>query len=104
VILKQGRGHHRKFLPYAFTEQGVAMLSSVLKSERAMQVNVAIMRTFVRIRALIGTHAALARQLDALEQKYDKQFAVVFDAIRQLMEPAPVPPNRRIGFNVDDDE
>lgn len=102
VTLKSGRGQHRKFLPYAFIEQGVAMLSSVLKSARAVQVNVAIMRTFVKIRALVGTHADVMRRLDDLEKKYDERFRVVFEAIRQLMEPAPVPPSRRIGFNVDE--
>ena len=104
VSLKTGRGQHRKFLPYVFTEQGVAMLSSVLKSERAVQVNVTIMRTFVKIRELLGTHADLVRRLDELEKKYDKQFAVVFEAIRQLMTPEPVPPSRRIGFSTEDEE
>ena len=76
--------------PYAFTEQGVAMLSSVLSSERAVQVNVQIMRTFVRLRQMLATHADLARKMAELEKKYDKQFSVVFDAIRQLMsEPQP---------------
>jgi hypothetical protein len=104
VTLKTGRGTHRKFLPYAFTEQGVAMLSSVLKSERAVQVNVTIMRTFVKIRELLGTHADLVRRLDELEKRYDKQFAVVFEAIRHLMTPEPVPPSRRIGFSTEDEE
>ena len=92
------QGKHAKYLPHAFTEQGVAMLSSVLKSRRAAQVNVEIMRAFVRLRAMIGHNRDLARRLDALESKYDRQFKVVFDAIRQLMaEPAPAP-KRRIGF------
>jgi hypothetical protein len=91
------RGRHAKYRPHAFTEQGVAMLSSVLKSARAIQVNVEIMRAFVRLRALIGQNRELARRLDALESKYDGQFRVVFDAIRELMAP-PVPPRRRIGF------
>jgi hypothetical protein len=90
-----GKAH--KYRPHAFTEQGVAMLSSVLKSARAIQVNVEIMRAFVRLRALIGQNRELARRLDALESKYDGQFRVVFDAIRELMAP-PVPPRRRIGF------
>ena len=77
----------RRTRPYAFTEQGVAMLSSVLRSERAVAVNIEIMRTFVRLREILASHAELARKLAALEQKYDKQFAVVFDAIRQLMTP-----------------
>jgi len=97
VILEVGRGRHRKYLPYAFTEQGVAMLSSVLHSERAVQVNIAIMRTFVHLRGIISTHKDLALKLDALEQKYDAQFRVVFDAIRALMEPSPGM-KRRIGF------
>ena len=86
--------------PMAFTEQGVAMLSSVLRSRRAVQVNIAIMRTFVRLREMLATHADLARRLDALETRYDGQFRAVFEAIRQLMAP-PVPPRRRIGFHAD---
>ena len=84
--------------PYAFTEQGVAMLSSVLRSPRAVQVNIAIMRTFVRLREMLLSNAELARQLAALENKYDAQFRVVFDAIRELMLP-PDPPRRKIGFH-----
>ena len=84
--------------PYAFTEQGVAMLSSVLRSERAVLVNVEIMRAFVRLRQLLSTHADLARKLEELEQKYDGQFRVVFDAIRQLMAPPADPAPKRIGF------
>jgi hypothetical protein len=92
------QGRHAKYLPHAFTEQGVAMLSSVLKSKRAVQVNVEIMRAFVRLRGMIGHDRELARRLDAMEAKYDHQFKVVFDAIRELMAP-PVPkPRRRIGF------
>lgn len=98
VTLNSGRGAHRKYLPYAFTEQGVAMLSSVLRSERALQVNIAIMRTFVRLRELLSTHQELARRLKALEQKYDRNFKAVFDAIRMLMAP-PEAPRRRIGFH-----
>ena len=77
----------RRYRPYAFTEQGVAMLSSVLRSKRAVLVNVEIMRAFVRLRGWLATNADLARRLDELEKKYDRQFAVVFDAIRQLMAP-----------------
>lgn len=87
----------RRYLPYAFTEQGVAMLSSVLRSERAVQVNIAIMRAFVQLRGMISSHKDLVRKLDALENKYDAQFRVVFDAIRALMEP-PAGGTRRIGF------
>jgi ORF6N domain len=103
----KGRGG-RRTPPFAFTEQGVSMLSSVLNSERAIEVNIAIMRAFVHLRAMLATHADLARRLNALEQKYDDQFRVVFEAIRELMTPEPVPPSRRIGFasknNRDDDE
>ena len=93
----KGRGG-RRTPPYAFTEQGVAMLSSVLNSERAVEVNITIMRAFVRLRAMLATHAGLARRLDELEQKYDEQFREVFEAIRELMTPEAVPPSRRIGF------
>ncbi len=80
-----------RFLPYAFTEQGVAMLSSVLRSPRAVQVNIAIMRTFVQLRQMLASNAGLAKKLAALEAKYDEQFKVVFDAIRELMsKPSPL--------------
>ena len=85
-------------LPRVFTEQGVAMLSSVLKSKRAVQVNIQIMRTFVRLREILSSHKDLARKLEVLEKKYDAQFKVVFEAIRQLMAPPPVPKKRQIGF------
>ena len=87
----------RRYRPYAFTEEGVAMPSSVLNSQRAIQVNIEIMRAFVRLRRLLESNAELAQRLDDLEQKYDAQFRVVFDAIRQLMIP-PDPPRRRLGF------
>ena len=87
----------RRYPPYAFTAQGVAMLSSVLRSQRAVHVNIEIMRAFVRLRQMLGTHKELARRLDELEKKYDAQFKGVFDAIRQLMTP-PVPTRRPIGF------
>ncbi len=91
-------GGLRRAVPYAFTEQGVAMLSSVLRSKRAVRVNVEIMRAFVRLRQMLATHADLARKLAALERKYDTQFKVVFDAIRELMT-APEPKKKRpIGF------
>jgi hypothetical protein len=86
------------FLPYAFTEQGVAMLSSVLRSERAAIVNIAIMRTFVRLRQILATHKELADRLAAMEKKYDQRFKVVFDILKQLTEPPPDPPKRPIGF------
>jgi hypothetical protein len=91
-----GRGG-RRFLPFVFTEQGVAMLSSVLNSERAVCVNIEIMRTFVRLREILSTHKDLARKLAVLESKYDKQFKIVFDAIRRLMA-EPEPKHRPIGF------
>ena len=87
----------RRYLAYAFTEQGVAMLSSVLRSKRAVRVNIEIMRAFVHLRVLLATHKGLAEKLDQLEKKYDSQFKIVFDAIRQLMQP-PEKPKRRIGF------
>jgi hypothetical protein len=99
VTLNSGRGRHRKYLPYAFTEQGVAMLSSVLRSNRAVKVNIEIMRAFVRLREVLATHKDLAAKLEVMEKKYDAQFKVVFDAIRQLMIP-PEPRKRKIGFLV----
>ena len=96
VTLKPGE--NIKYRPYAFTEQGVAMLSSVLRSERAVRVNIEIMRAFVQLRQLLSSHADLARKLAALEKKYDAQFKVVFDAIRELMTPLEPPKKRRIGF------
>jgi hypothetical protein len=100
--LRSGHGKHRKFLPYAFTEQGVAMLSSVLRSKRAVLVNVEIVRAFVRLRELLSSNADLARKLAVLEGKYDRQFRVVFDAIRKLMAP-PATSGRPIGFTADID-
>ena len=84
---------------FVFTEQGVAMLSSVLNSERSVQVNIAIMRAFVTLREMIASNKDLAKRLDELERKYDSQFKIVFDAIRQLMTP-PEPKKRKIGFEV----
>jgi hypothetical protein len=101
VTLK--RGEHIKYRPYAFTEHGILMLSSVLNSERAIKVNIEIMRAFVRLRRMLASHTELARKLDVLEKKYDTQFKIVFDAIRRLMEaPEPEPPKRRIGFLVEE--
>ena len=103
VTLK--RGQHRKYLPYAFTEQGVAMLSSVLRSPRAVQVNIAIMRTFVQLRRLMDSNALLAEKIEALEEKYaehDQHFQLVFDAIKQLISAdtaAKAAPVREIGFH-----
>lgn len=88
----------RRHLPYAFTEQGVAMLSSVLRSKKAVQVNIHIMRAFVQLRQLLASHAELAKKLKKMEKKYVSQFKVVFDAIRELMEPAEES-SKRMGFN-----
>ena len=90
-------GGLRRARPYAFTEQGVAMLSSVLNSERAIEVNIHIMRAFVKLREMIASNKELAKKLNKLEKKYDAQFRVVFDAIRQLMTP-PEPKHKKIGF------
>jgi hypothetical protein len=97
VTLKPRRGQHIKYRPYAFTEHGILMLSSILRSERAVQVNIQIMRTFVRLRQMLASNAELARELAELERKYDRQFKVVFEAIRQLMTP-PLSKAKQIGF------
>lgn len=99
VTLK--RGQNVKYLPYAFTEQGVAMLSSVLRSSRAVEANIAIMRTFVQLRRLMESNRQLARKIEALEKRYDEQFAVVFDAIKRLISEdsaRKAQPRRSIGF------
>lgn len=87
----------RRTAPYAFTEQGVAMLSSVLRSERAVAVNIEIMRAFVQLRRMAAEHEDLAQRLDELENRYDAQFKTVFDAIRSLITPAPAP-KKRVGY------
>jgi len=97
ATLKIGRGKHRKYTPYVFTEQGIAMLSGILNSDRAIEVNIQIMRTFVQLREMMSAHKDLAKKLSALEKKYDGQFQIVFEAIRQLIE-QPEPPKRKIGF------
>jgi hypothetical protein len=98
-IVTSNWGGLRRAAPYALTEQGVAMLSSVLNSRRAVQVNIEIMRAFVRLREIMATHKELVRRLNKIEKKYDAQFKVVFDAIRQLMT-TPEPKKRKIGFLV----
>ncbi len=95
VTLK--RGQNIKYLPYAFTENGVAMLSGVLNSDRAIAVNIQIMRTFTKLRELLANHRELRRKVEEIEKKYDHQFKIVFDAIRQLMAP-PEPSKKKIGF------
>lgn len=100
IVTSNSRGGTR-YLPYVFTEEGVAMLSSVLRSPRAVEVNIAIMRTFVQLRRLMDSNRELARKIDALERKYDEQFTVVFDAIKQLIagdDFRKAQPKRRIGF------
>ncbi len=97
--LKTGRGKHRKYLPLVFTEQGVAMLSSVLNSERAVHVNIAIIRTFVKLREMLETNRDLAKKIDQIERKlgqHDQQFKAVFEAIRQLMAVGTPVAQRRI--------
>ena len=89
----------RRYFPYAFTENGVAMLSSVLGSEKAIQVNIHIMRTFTKLREILKTHDDLRRKIESMEKKYDHRFVVVFKAIRELLEP-PLKSKRRIGFHV----
>ena len=97
ATLNKSRGKHRKYLPYVFTEQGIAMLSGVLNSERAVDVNIQIMRTFVKLREMMSSHKDLARKLSALEKKYDGQFQIVFEAIKQLIE-VEEKPKKKIGF------
>ena len=98
VTLKTKRGQHRKYLPFAFTEQGVAMLSSVLNSKKAILVNIQIMRVFVSLKRVALTYIGLKRKIEAMEQKYDGQFKIVFTAIKRLLEGPPVTRKRRIGF------
>ncbi|HVO74092.1 MAG TPA: ORF6N domain-containing protein [Ignavibacteriaceae bacterium] len=100
AIIEKGRGRYSKYLPYAFTEQGVAMLSSVLRSKKAVKVNIQIMRTFVKLREILSTHKELAQKLKELELKidsHDQQIQAIFEVINQLMEP-PEKPKKRIGF------
>ena len=94
----------RRYPPYAFTEQGVAMLSSVLRSERAVQVNIEIMRTFVKLREMLASNKDLSVKLKKLEKKYDDQFKIVFDAIRQLMNTDNIKKKRPIGFTPWEDD
>jgi ORF6N domain-containing protein len=101
IVMSSRKHRGRIYRPYVFTEQGVAMLSSILRSPRAVQVNIAIMRTFVQLRRLMDSNRDLARKIEAMEKKYDQQFAVVFDAIKRLVaddEARKAQPKRRIGF------
>src|SRR5690349_7855565 len=97
AISKSGSGG-RRFLPYAFTEHGIAMLSSVLHSDRAVQVNIAIMRAFVQLRRMLATHEDLRRKIAEMEKRYDSKFHAVFATLRQMLE-TPIPPKRQIGFH-----
>ena len=97
VTLKKARGTHRKYQPYAFTEHGILMLSSVLKSPRAVQVNIQIRRTFVRLRQMLASNKHLIHRLDELEETYDAKSKIVFSVIRQLMNPT-AGSRKRIGF------
>jgi len=97
VTLK--RGQHSKYLSFAFTEQGVAMLSSVINSDRAIQVNIQIMRAFSKLREMLSTHADLKRKIEAMEKKYDQQFQIVFEDNKQLLE-TEYKPRKKIGFTV----
>ncbi len=97
VTSKRGRGG-RRYLPYAFTEHGAVMLASILNSSAAIAASIQVVRAFVRLRAILAVHKELARKLDALEQKCDRQFKVVFETIRQMLEPLPEPRRRPIGF------
>jgi hypothetical protein len=102
TVMSSPKHRGRKYIPYAFTEQGVAMLSSVLRSPRAVEVNIAIMRTFVQLRRLMDSNRDLARKIEAMEMKYDEQFAAVFEAIKQLVaddEVRKTQPKRQIGFH-----
>ena len=96
------RGKHAKYLPYAFTEQGVAMLSSVLNSKRAILVSIQIVRTFIKLRKLLLTHDDLKRKIENMERRYDRQFKIVFEAIKKLLTPTEKP-KRRIGFHSNSD-
>lgn len=98
AISKSSGSGGRRFLPYAFTEHGIAMLSSVLHSNRAVQVNIAIMRAFVQLRRMLATHEDLRRKIAEMEKRYDSKFHAVFATLRQMLE-TPIPPKRQIGFH-----
>jgi len=99
TLKRQGRGQHSKYPPYAFSEHGILMLSSVLRSDRAIQMNINIMREFTQVRDMLANHKDLVQRIDEMAQKYDDNFRIVFDAIRQLVKP-PEGKKRKIGFKV----
>ena len=99
VILESGRGQHKKYLPRVFTEQGVAMLSSVLRSRRAIQVNIQIIRTFTKLRQLMASHEELRRKIEELEKKSDQRFKTIFELIKNLLDEE-VKPRAKIGFSI----
>ena len=99
VILESGRGQHKKYLPRVFTEQGVAMLSSVLRSRRAIQVNIQIIRTFTKLRQLMASHEELRRKIEELEKKSDQRFKTIFELIKNLLDEK-VKPRAKIGFSI----
>ena len=106
ATLKTGRGQHPKYMPFAFTEQGVAMLSSVLKSETAIRVNIQIIRVFTRMREMIMTHKDILLQLEKIEKKltgHDEDIALIFQYLKQLLNP-PSPPRQKIGFKRKDEQ
>ena len=101
ATLKNGRGQHKKYFSYCFTEQGVAMLSSVLNSERAIQVNIQIIRTFTELREMLATNKELREKIEKMEKKYDKHFGIIFEAIKNLLEikeEEEKKPGKRMGF------
>ncbi len=100
VTLEKGRGRHVKYLPHAFTEHGILMLSGVLNTARAIQVNIQIMRTFTKLRKMLSTYEDLKIKIDALERDYDRRFKIVFDALRQILVEEEQPKNR-IGYRAD---
>ena len=97
IVTSNGRGG-RRYKPYVFTEQGVAMLSSALKSKRAIEINILIMRAFVKLREIISSNKKMSERIDKLEKKYDEQFLIVFEVIKQLMKPIKSKDERRTGF------
>lgn len=106
VTLEKGRGRYPKYAPYAFTELGVAMLSSVLRSERAVRMNILIMRAFVRLREILATHKDLASAIEDIRRRQEEQgeqITAIIETINQLLLPEPVPPKRRIGFHTGED-